>query len=73
MIIGLLILAAGWGFQTTVSVIGFSCSFSSATCGNAGTVLQLIGTLCVIVGVVILAVGFLKFVRRVERYIYSHP
>ena len=71
MIIGFLVIATGWVLQTTVSVISFSCSFSSAACGNAEAILQLIGTLCVIAGVVVLAVGFLKFARRVERHMYS--
>jgi hypothetical protein len=64
MIIGVLVLAGGWVFQTTTSVIG--SSRSSALYGNAGTVLQLIGTLTVIAGVVILVIGFLKFVQGLK-------
>jgi hypothetical protein len=64
MIIGFLVLAVGWVFQITISAIGFSRS--SAIYGNAGTVLQLIGTLTVIAGVVILVIGFLKFVKGSE-------
>jgi hypothetical protein len=64
MIIGFLVLAVGWVFQITISAIGFSRS--SAIYGNAGTVLQLIGTLTVIAGVVILVIGFLKFVKGLK-------
>jgi len=71
MIIGFLVIVVGWVLQTTDSIISLSCF--GAKCGNAGTVLQLIGTVSVIVGVVILAIGFLKFTRRVERHIYSQP
>jgi hypothetical protein len=60
MIIGFLVLVAGYAFQATVSIIGFSCS----GCGNAGTILQLFGTAIVIMGVVILAIGFLKLIRK---------
>jgi hypothetical protein len=71
MIIGFLVIVVGWVLQTTDSIISLSCF--GAACGNAGTVLQLIGTVSVIVGVVILAIGFLKFARRVERHIDSQP
>ena len=64
MIIGFLVLACSMGFQINISVIGFSRS--SAVYGNAGTVLQLIGTLTVIAGVVILVIGFLKFVKGMK-------
>jgi hypothetical protein len=61
MIIGFLFLVAGYAFQASDSVIASSCS--SAGCGNTSTVLQLTGTLFVIAGVVILAIGFLKYTR----------
>ena len=62
MIIGFLVLVAGYAFQVTDSII--TSSYSSPLYGNAGTVLQLIGTTIVIVGIVILAIGFLKLIRR---------
>jgi uncharacterized membrane protein YidH (DUF202 family) len=71
MLIGFLVIVLGWVLQTIDSIIRLSCF--GATCGNAGTVLQLIGTVSVIVGVVILAIGFVNFTRRVERHIYSQP
>ncbi len=62
MIIGFLVLVAGYATQATESIIVSSCS--SSGCGNTGTVLQLIGTTSVIVGIVLLAIGFFKYVRR---------
>jgi len=62
MIVGFLAIVAGWIFQIT-AIIG----------GNAGTIFQLTGTLSIIVGIVILSIGFFKFTRRVERHIYSEP
>jgi Na+-translocating ferredoxin:NAD+ oxidoreductase RnfA subunit len=62
MFIGFLVLVAGYAFQVTESII--ASSYSSPLYGNAGTVLQLIGTTFVIVGIVMLAIGFLKFIRR---------
>lgn len=66
MIVGFLVIVAGWVFQITSSV-------GAVIGGNAGTILQLTGTLSIIVGIVILAIGFFKFTRRVERHIYSQP
>ena len=66
LIIGFLVVVIGWVLQTTSSI---SCA--SAICGNAGTVLQLIATASIIAGLLILAIGFLNFTRRVERHIYS--
>jgi MFS superfamily sulfate permease-like transporter len=66
MIIGFLVIVAGWVFQITANIDG-------ASGGNAGTILQLIGTLSIIVGLVILAIGFFRFTRMVERHIYSQP
>ncbi|HEX9196721.1 MAG TPA: hypothetical protein VF906_02905 [Candidatus Bathyarchaeia archaeon] len=62
MIIGSLVVVAGYAFQITDSII--ASSYSSPLYGNAGTVLQLIGTTIVIVGLVILAIGFVKLIRR---------
>jgi len=45
---------AGSIFQITDSVIG----------GNAGTVFQLAGTLAIIIGLAILAIGLRKFIRK---------
>jgi len=62
MIIGFLVLVAGYAFQAADSIL--TSSYSSPPYGNAGTVLQLIGTTIVIVGIVILAIGFLRLIRR---------
>jgi hypothetical protein len=62
MIIGLLVLVAGYGLQVIDSII--ASSWLSSLYVNAGTLLQLIGTTSVVVGIVILAIGFLKFIRR---------
>ncbi len=67
MIIGFLVLVVGYAIQYAVSVISSSCA--SGLCGNTGTVLQLIGTTIVILGIVIIAIGFLKFIRR--RFSYA--
>jgi hypothetical protein len=62
-IIGFLIIVLGWAFQTAAGIGGGT--------GNAGTILQLAGTLGIVIGTVLLAIGFFKFVRRVEKHIYS--
>ena len=64
MIVGFLVIVAGWAFQITANI-------DAASSGNAGTILQLLGTLSIIIGIVILVSGFFKFARRVERYISS--
>jgi hypothetical protein len=54
LIIGFIIFVAGWIFQLADSLIS----------GNAGTVLQLAGTLSIIVGIAITAIGFFEFIRK---------
>ena len=61
VLIGFLLIGVGWGLQTIDSHLG----------ENVGTVLQLAGTVCVITGVVVVAFGGLRFMRRVEKSI--HP
>ncbi|TMI07473.1 hypothetical protein E6H34_07735 [Candidatus Bathyarchaeota archaeon] len=62
MISGFLVLVIGYGLQVTDSII--ASSYLSSLYGNEGTLLQLVGTSSVVVGIVILAIGFLKFIRR---------
>jgi hypothetical protein len=61
MIIGFVFLVAGYAFHAVDSIVASCCASSWG--GNAATVLQLTGTLFVIAGVVILAIGFLKYTR----------
>jgi hypothetical protein len=56
VIIGFLVIVAGWVFQITGSVLS----------GNAGAVLQLTGTLFITVGTAILAIGSLKFIEELN-------
>ena len=61
MITGFIFLVAGYTFHTSDSIIASSCA--SSGCENAANVLQLVGTLSIIVGIVIQAIGFLKYIR----------
>jgi membrane protein implicated in regulation of membrane protease activity len=67
MILGLLVIVAGLFFPGWVAATALETG--GGLTGNAGTILQLAGTLSIIVGIVLLAIGFFKFVRRVERHI----
>jgi len=62
IIIGFLFLMVGYLLQISHPTI--SSSYSSSLCGNAGTILQLIATTSVIVGIVMLVIGVLNMTRR---------
>jgi hypothetical protein len=54
IIIGFSVVVAGLILQTADFVMG----------GNTGTILQLAGTLSIIIGIPLLAIGFLMFIRK---------
>jgi uncharacterized membrane protein YidH (DUF202 family) len=62
MVIGFLFLVAGYAFHASDSITASFCT-SPGWCGNVATVRQVIGTLSIIVGIVIQAIGFLKYTR----------
>jgi len=70
MIAGFLIVGIGWALQIAASLA--NNVRASGALLDAGAVLQLAGFVSIIVGVSILAIGFFKFARRVERHISSH-
>ncbi|HVH16483.1 MAG TPA: hypothetical protein VNA15_12310 [Candidatus Angelobacter sp.] len=70
MIMGFLIVVTGWALQIA-SPIARNIRSSGALL-DAGAVFQLAGFISIIVGLSILAIGFFRFTRRVERHIFSH-
>lgn len=70
MIIEFLIVGTGWALQIAASITNNICA--SGALLDVGALLQLAGFVSIIVGGSILAIGFFRFARRVERHIYSH-